>query len=157
MIEMQITGDRELKARFALFPANLRQVIFRKFNALAIQLAAHIKQDKLSGQVLKVQSGDLRDSITEEVTQTATSVTAHVFSAGNLIYAPVQEYGGEGPYDIYPVSAKALAFMINGKMVFAKHVVHPALKERSYMRTGLADFAPKIIESMQSAPREAWK
>lgn len=44
-------------------------------------------------------------------------------------YASYHEEG-TGPYDIYPVRARALAFMGAGGMIFAKVVHHPGLPQR---------------------------
>lgn len=159
MIQLEVTGDRELKARFGSFPERLRKNLFKVMTKDATDLVSHIKRDKLSGQVLKIQSGDLRDSIAQEVTEDTNRIEAKVFSGGNLPYAHIQEFGGKtAPHDIYPVNAQALFFQIAGANVFAKVVHHPGsvIPERSYMRSGLGDMRERIISDMENAAREAW-
>ncbi len=168
MIDIQITGDRELIQKFDSMPEKVYAALVKKVTALAIKLEAHIKRDKLDGQVLHARSGRLSQSITNDVEAETHSVVGTVFSAGNIPYAPVHEYGGKGYYWIFPVKAQALAWMskdaqgfnafFNAKgdmaksgMSFAKAVLHPPALERSYMRTGLADMKAEIISGMTQA------
>lgn len=160
MITIRVNGDRELMAKFNLFPKNLQVALYKKMVQLAIQLEAHVKRDKLDGQVLNVRSGDLSRSIAHEVTQSENSVIARVFSGGNVPYAAIHEYGGRtAPHDIYPKDAEALFFRMGGHDVFAKVVHHPGsqMPQRSYMRSALNDYREQIIEGIESAVQEAWK
>ena len=91
-----------------------------------------------------------------------------------------QEYGGRGWYDIFPVNRLALAFagapgggsriagavrgarfrtsagrFSAGTRVFAKHVHHPPLPERSYLRSALEEERPAIVELYAAVARRA--
>ena len=68
-------------------------------------------------------TGNLRDSFDYEISGDTVRIGTKVE------YASYHEFG-TGPYDIYPVHAKALAFMTAGGMVFAKVVHHPGLPQR---------------------------
>jgi hypothetical protein len=56
-----------------------------------------------------------------------------------------------------PDKAKALAFAIGGKQVFAARVNLPAvtMPERSYLRSSLAEMAEEIVEGLSDAVVEA--
>ena len=129
-----------------------------KAASLAERLRAHVVDDKLSGQVLQVRSGALRASIGAEVTVDGETIVARVFSAGDIKYARIQEYGGRtAAHDIVPTKAKALAFLVGGHTVFATLVHHPGstIPERSYLRSSLADMAGVIADEMRSAAAKA--
>ena len=114
MITVKLTGDRELIGKLNAMPTAVQQALLKKTTSLALQLEALVKQ-KLSGQVLKVGTGNLRDSIHNDVNATDTSVTGRVFSDKSVKYAAIHEYGGTtGPHDIVPVKAQALAFLAGG-------------------------------------------
>ena len=57
------------------------------------------------------------------------------------------------PDEILPDKAKALAFVLGGKRVFAAHVNLPAIAmpERSYMRASLAEMADEIRDGLSDA------
>ena len=157
MIEMQVTGDRELMSKLNGMPNKIRMALVRKITALSIQLEAHIKRDKLDGQVLHVRSGHLSQSIFHEVEDTGNAVIATVASGGNIPYAAIHEYGGRtAAHEIFPTKGQALAFIWGGKQVFFKSVHHPGsvMPERSYMRSSLADMAQQIIDGMNQAVGE---
>ena len=56
-----------------------------------------------------------------------------------------------------PDKAKALAFAVGGKQVFAARVNLPAvtMPERSYLRSSLAEMAGEIAEGLSEAVVEA--
>jgi hypothetical protein len=89
--------------------------------------------------------------------------------AGQLVdYAAVQEMGVAHPWVIRPVlfsSAwalsqktralsvsglpRALRFIFNGKVMIVRSVTHPGLRERPFMRRGLASMEAEIIADFQ--------
>ena len=154
---VQIVGDRELVAHFEAMPDKLRTELQVTGAALRYQLESLIKA-KLSDDVLHVRSGALRRSIFSDETVTATSVVERVASDSSVKYAAIQEYGGEtSPHVIEPVKANALAFLMGGKLVFAKRVNHPGSKiqERSYARSSLAEMKDEIVQGMSAAANRA--
>lgn len=160
MLNVTLVGDRELVARIGAMPAKVHAALLKKVNALALKLEAKIKNEKLSGQVLNVRSGALRRSIFSQVTDTETAVTGKVASSGDVKYAAVHEFGGKiPPHDIFPVKAAALAFMMNGKQVFFKHVHHPGatMPEQSFMRSSLAEMKDEIVSGLKQAVVEGLK
>ncbi len=139
-------------------PAAIRAALAAKAADLAARLQAHVVQDKLSGQVLQVRTGALRNSIGAESSLDGDQVRIRVFSSGDIKYAAIQEYGGRTPaHEILPNKAKALAFVTGGGLVFAKVVHHPGstIPERSYLRSSLADMATDIATELKSAVTDA--
>ena len=73
-------------------------------------------------------------------------------------YAAIHEFGGTiPPHQIVPDKARALAFLVGGKQVFAARVNLPAITmpERSYMRSSLAEMAGEIHDELDVAVVEA--
>lgn len=76
-------------------------------------------------------------------------------SGREVDYAAVQEYGVAASYEILPFEKKALAFLLDGKQVIARRVLHPPLAARPYMREALEEMTPEITEGLQQAVRDA--
>jgi phage gpG-like protein len=150
-VEIQLDGA---KAALQRIPPEVATAVAAKVRALTVNLQHHIVADKLQGQVLNHRSGALGRSI-QQVTETHGDVAeGRVFSAGDVKYAAIHEFGGKTPaHDIFPKKAEALAFMMGGEQVFAKVVHHPGsvIPERSYMRSGLYDMAEEIIAGIRDA------
>ena len=151
MITAVLIGDQQVIARLNAMPDRLRSGIARAVTRLAIETQARVQQ-KLSGQVLKVRTGVLRSSINYKVEQNATGVTATVGT--NVKYGKFHEFGVPHSWQIFPKSARALAFELNGKTIFAKRVTHPPLPERSFLRSALREMQPKILSELDAAVNE---
>ena len=160
MLNVTLTGDKELIARLDAMPDKVRRALVTKVTALSLKLEAHVKQDKLSGQVLNVRTGALRRSIFSTVDTGVTTVRGKVASSGDVKYAGIHEFGGTTPpHEIVPVKATVLSFMIGGKRVFARRVQHPGsrMPERSFLRSALADMAGEITTGLTDAVRQGLK
>ena len=156
MLNVTLVGDRELIAKLQAMPARVHDALLKKVTVLALQLEAKVKQ-KLSGDVLNVKTGALRRSIFETVDESASSVVGKVASAGDVKYAAIHEFGGTIPaHEIVPSKAKALAFVIGGKQVFAARVQIPDVQmpERSFLRSALGEMEPQIVEGLREAVRQ---
>lgn len=155
IVTVDIVGDDKVIARLESMPPAVNQALYVKVLALALKLEAYIKTRKLDGQVLNRKSGALSRSIQNRVERSLQSVMGFVFSAGDVKYAAIHEYGGKtSPHIIRAKNAKMLAFMgKGGTKVFAKQVNHPGSKMpmRSYMRTGLSDMTAEISTGMKEA------
>lgn len=156
MFKIELKGDSELVARLDAAPATVRRELTREITAIVLLLEGHIKNTKLSGQVLHVRSGDLRRSVHAvlPVVQTATGVTGKVAQSGDVKYGAIHEFGGRTPAHVIEAkNGKALHFMMGGKDVFFKKVNHPGsqMPERSYMRSSLADLRNEIADRLQAA------
>ena len=133
-------------------PGNLRQGLARTITKLELQLVALVKR-KLSGEVLQVRSGRLRNSITGHVQESATGVIATVSSEG-VPYAPIQEFGVPHSWEIRPKTARALAFEVGGQTIFAARVMHPPLPARSFMAASLREMEPIIKAELEATVRD---
>jgi phage gpG-like protein len=132
-------------------PGGLQHGIARAVTKLALEMVRLVQQ-KLSGPVLKVRTGVLRSSINSHVQQTATGATATVGT--NVIYGRFHEFGVPHSWEIVPRSARALAFEIGGRPIFAMRVTHPPLPERSFLRSSLREMTPRIKEELERAVSE---
>jgi len=150
--------DRSLRARLEGTLDLLRAALVRKLTIAVFKLESHIKQDKLSGQVLNVVTGALRRSIFSKIESSGDSVTATVASSSDVKYGAIHEFGGiiDIP-EIFPVKAKALHWASGGKDVFAKRAQAHQIKmpERSFMRSAFADLKDEIKADIQQAVEEA--
>jgi phage gpG-like protein len=140
-------------AMLAGLPARLRNVLMENATQLAAELEARIQQ-KLGGEVLRSRSGALARSIGSTVEVGADGVTVEIATGGDVKYAAIHEFGGTiPPHEILPDKARALAFVLGGKQVFATRVNIPAvtMPERSYLRSSLAEMADQIREELSEA------
>jgi phage gpG-like protein len=155
MFQVDLRDD--YSASLAGMPDRVRQALSSKANVLAVALEAKIQQ-KLSGGVLNTRSGALASSIIATVDESSADVSVRIGTSGDVKYAAIQEFGGAiPPHEIVPDKAKALAFAIGGKQVFAARVNLPAvtLPERSYLRASLGEMAEEIREEFGAAVLEA--
>lgn len=144
-------------AALANLPARLRAALVAKSTQLAAELEAKI-QRKLAGEVLNVRSGALAGSIVGSIEEEAAGVSVAIASNRDVKYAAIHEFGGViPPHEIVPDKAKALAFIVGGKQVFATRVNLPAvtMPERSYLRASLGEMADQIREELSAAVVEA--
>jgi phage gpG-like protein len=158
ILNVVITGDRELIRKFESMPAAVRSALAIKVQELALRLEAYIKTSKLDGQVLRRITGRLSRSISNKVMVEEDLVLGTVFSSGDVKYAAIHEFGGQtSPHIIEPKNASVLAFMMNGKQVFARRVHHPGSKmpERSFMRSSLRDMSEEISLGMKESVVQA--
>lgn len=144
-------------AALAAMPERLQSALSDKANALAAALEAKAQQ-KLAGEVLNARSGALARSIVSTIEATTAGIAVTLATNGEVKYAAIQEFGGLiRPHQIVPDKAKALAFAVAGKQIFAARVNLPAIAmpERSYLRSSLADMTDEIRDGLTEAFVEA--
>lgn len=118
MIEFKVS-DSDLKNIFRrldkIRPGSHNQVLVGSLRELALRIEAHLKQS-LSGSILKVRTGKLRQSIGSKINASSNEINIVVGSGvrtGNrLPYANILETGGK----IVPKKAKFLAIPLSGAM-----------------------------------------
>lgn len=160
IFNITMVGDRELIARLNNIPGNVHKALLKKITSLAGDLRNYVIRDKLSGQVLNKVTGKLQQSIQREVIDSTESIIGRVFSAGDVKYAGIHEFGGYiPPHVIEAKNAKALSFIQGGKQVFYTRVNWPGatMPERSYLRSGLKDKQTEINEGMKEAVAQGSK
>ncbi len=144
-------------AALADLPERVRDALSAKANALAAELEAKIQQ-KLSGTALNARTGALARSIVTTIAESSTDISVSIAANGDVKYAAIHEFGGTiPPHQIVPDKAKALAFAVGGKEVFAARVNVPAvtMPERSYLRSSLAETADTIRDDLTTAVAQA--
>lgn len=133
------------------------EAIRKRLDEVDAKLQRKIQTEKLrGGNPLHQRTGKLINSIRMIPAQVAGSkVAGYVEGAGGPAwYGRLHEYGTDRAYEIVPVNKKALAFMLNGKQVFAKRVQHQGFPERSFMRSSLAEMQEQIKSELQEAVNE---
>jgi len=156
MLSVSITGADAVEADLAALPERVRMALQRELTALSAELASRVR-DKLSGEVLAVRSGLLRDSVVQETGESGSNVYGRVAVEG-VPYAAIHEFGGHTPaHAIAARKVRALHFVAGGKEVFSRRVQHPGsrMPERSYLRATLAAMEAEIAARLQAAVAEA--
>lgn len=155
MITVALVGDDALIARLDAIPESVRATLIAKVYALQVLVGGTVKR-RLSGEVLNVRSGDLRASINDSdpPVVTGSSVLGRVTQSGDVKYGRIHEKGGTTkPHVIEAKKGKALAFLVGGKMAFARRVNHPGSKipARPFMAPSLAEHAEEISMGLKRA------
>ncbi len=97
----------------------------------------------------------LKGSIYQRVEVRGSRITGYL--ASNLVYARIHELGGTTrPHVIRPRRAKALAFQMGGRQVFARAVNHPGsrIPARPYLSPALGRFMGLMDELADAAFRQ---
>ncbi len=156
----KVVGLEEAIVHFEHMPRNVREALKQEVGSIGLDLAAYVKGSKLSGQVLNRKTGALASSINNVVEEQEQGVYGAVgsYKGGSRDnpegYAAVHEYGGKSAYTILPVNGSVLSWLgADGRRHFAKKVTHPPAKERSFLRSSLADkrteIEARIVKAVQ--------
>lgn len=132
--------------------SNLEEAVLAKAETLRQRLLEKV-EDNVSGDVVAVRSGRLKESIVASLTATAGGASVSVGSVG-VPYAALLEHGGTTPpHDIVPVKAHALVFAGVGGVRFARIVHHPGSRvaARSYLSGALASLESEIVGQLKAA------
>ena len=137
MIEVTVPNAEQLQRDLGITRARLLADLKTEIRRVAVDVTAHVKDRKLSGQVLNVQTGRLRRSINYRVTETGTGIEARVGT--NVEYARIHEFGFKGTVNVRE-------HMRKGKQAFKvrAHTRRVNLPERSFLRSSLSDMRQDI-------------
>jgi phage gpG-like protein len=155
-----LTGAETLDLDLATLPANILAQLEGKARDLAAALAAKVRDEKLSGQLLATRTGALKASILADVSVEDGQVQATVGSFGDVKYAAIQECGGRtAAHEIVPDKALALAFIVGGALRFARRVEHPGstLPARAYLGSSLEEAREDIVDAFAAVATQAWE
>lgn len=159
---VRIEGDDQVLNYFQSLPTNLQSVLMSKFRAAASETSQYIKSELLSGQLLGVKTGRLRNSIVGRVYSSKNKITLSIGSRGDVPYAAIYDKGGTIPAAImYPKGRSVMRFERGGSMIYARVINHPAVhvQGRHYLETGVAnkfgDFLSLIGAAIYDASRES--
>jgi phage gpG-like protein len=142
VIDIALIGGAAIAAKLDSIPARMRGELDQGIGRLALRAQALVR-DKLSGEVLKVRSGKLRASVTEQMAGGAGSVGAILSSA--VPYAAVHEYGFSGTQNVREslrTVRQAFGKPISPvQAVVRAHSRQVDFPERSFLRSALAELA----------------
>lgn len=159
MIFGVITGKETLLNKVGRYPGVLSLELYKAVERLAIKLQRSVMAEKLSGQVLKNRTGNLRSSITYKIEKLPGGGAVGIVGT-NVKYAGIHEFGGTIPaHDVFPKRGRVLAFDWKGKPAFFTHVHIPDVKmpERSFLRSALKEMRPEIRQALEAIPGTSWK
>lgn len=155
MINMFLTGDKEIIAKIDRLSPAVHAALLKKVWELVLKIEAYIKTNKLNGQVLNRRTGKLARSIASEVEDNFERIIGIIFQSADVPYGAIHEFGGKtAAHVIVPKKASVLRFWDkSGQKVFARKVNHPGsvMPERSYMRSSLSDFSTQISLGLKEA------
>jgi hypothetical protein len=159
MLNITVTGDRETIVKFEKVSAALHAQLLKVTKKYAVNLQQHVKDDKLSGQVLNRRLGALSSSIKFAVDDTGQAVYGRVFSSGDVKYAAFWEFGFHGTEQVSP-HERIVSHVFGRKVTpLAQRVKGHSRKvdqaPRSFMRSALADMAAEIKGAYVKAKDDA--
>lgn len=147
---MKIEIEGEEKTRTALIAASQRIAnnVRKAIQRATLDLMGRVKERKLSGQVLKVQTGRLRRSINQRVETEGGSPVGYVGT--NVEYARVHELGFKGR-----VAVKAHTRSIKGKRVpIRAHSRNMDIPKRPFLRPAFEEQMPTYRTWIADAVKE---
>lgn len=151
MITGNVTGSLEVIAHFQGVSSGIRDRMLSVMRTVAFDIQHEVVANKLSGQVLKVRTGDLRRSISAEAVSESQSTVSAVVGT-DVRYAAVHEYGGT--FEV-PAHQRMLTMMF-GRRIENPYLIsvreHPVtFPMRSFLRTSLQEKAPAEIVRIREA------
>lgn len=148
-IVFEVSGGVDLGPQSAEVKANLKTSITR----MTLKLLRSVKQDKLSGQVLNVQTGRLRRSINQRVIATDSKIKGIVGT--NVEYARPHEMGFSDDVTVKEhlrTIKKAFGKDIEPKQVQVRsHTRKVVFPEKSFLRSALRDMEADILSDLGKA------
>lgn len=91
---------------------------------------------------VKVRTGELRDSIGSSLSTTASQVRLEVFATARHARFV---HDGTRPHVIRPRQAKALRFVVGGRVVFAARVQHPGTRATNFLSAAVAEEVQDLV------------
>lgn len=151
-LEIKLTGDWTKVAGWEASGHKAVELTVHKFEEL-LKLKV---LENLNGKILQKVSGELIGSVHSSVEGNENTLTASVFIEPETPKAWALERGGKGDYTITP-KGRILAFLIEGKQVFARSVLHPPMKEYAYLREALREVGPEVSTIWTESFTEAFR
>ena len=159
LIGVEKVAERFDKARNGIIPAMETQMY-----RIVARLNADVVKNKLSGQALKVRTGTLRRSITQQVRSDTAGVTGIVGT--NVEYAAIHEYGFNGMVNVKEHLRRTKAQMslkgiksrgAQGAITVKAHSRHVNFPERSFLRSAMEENRQEIMQEMSRSVAEVLK
>lgn len=154
MLRMEFIGGDVLAAVLRSYGGKVQTAIVQSVGRSALRLQREVMQNRLSGQVLNVRTGNLRRSIHHQVTSTGGAVIGEVNT--NVRYGKAHEYGFAGTVNVKS-SLRQVRQAFGRPLKSPRYVqvrVHSRnvrLPERSFLRSALRDMKPMIETDLQKS------
>lgn len=147
-IAIEFENEFEVTARLTDATPGIVRELAETIPLLSEELSVYVVEQKLSGQVLKRQTGNLQSSVkVDPLIQTESEITGSVFQDPSIAsYGYIHEFGG----DIPSRRGSPLMHWIGreGEDVYRAFAKGFTLPERSFMRSALEDMAPEIEQQL---------
>jgi HK97 gp10 family phage protein len=143
-VKTSVVGAEAVQAKFTSLSATVHERVRKRVQALGIALLRKVKEEKLSGQVLNVRTGNLRRNINEDTTISGDRIASSVGT--NVRYARYWELGFRG-------TEQVKAHLRRGHPVraFSRTVQQGA---RPFLSSALQEMRGRIIEDLTLATKE---
>lgn len=154
MLKMEFIGGDVLAAVLRSYGDKVQTAIVQSVGRSALRLQCEVMQNRLSGQVLNVRTGNLRRSIHQRVTNTGSAVIGEVNT--NVCYGKAHEYGFAGTVNV-KASLRQVRQAFGRPLKSPRYVQVRAhsrnvrLPERSFLRTALRDLKPEIEADLRNS------
>jgi hypothetical protein len=153
MIQVRVVGVEQTLLSLRAFGLGVRERLRVAVTRAAIELTRYVKEEKLSGQVLKNRTGTLRRKVNYRVQETASDITGSV--GVQSAYGRVHELGFDGTVTVKEhLRTITQAFgrsIAPTTFTMPAHQRHMKLPERSYLRSSLRELGPSIREQLAMA------
>lgn len=154
----RISGSREVAAKLRKRRPAVYAAIKESLTRSALKLVNRVKSQKLSGQVLNVQTGRLRRSITAAFKEESGVFKAMVGT--NVWYGKLWEYGFDGAMQVKAHTRKVTKVFgrdLRAAVVASvrAHTRNVHMKERSFLRSALAESRSSINEDLRKRVAKA--
>lgn len=154
MLKMEFIGGDVLAAVLRAYGNKVQTAIVQSVGRSALRLQREVMQNRLSGQVLNVRTGNLRRSIHQRVTNTGSAVIGEVNT--NVRYGAAHEYGFAGTVNV-KASLRQVRQAFGRPLKSPRYIQVRAhsrnvkLPERSFLRSALRDMKPMIETDLQKS------
>ena len=159
MLRGRVEGSEAVIVRLLGKATKTENAVVRRMDVLSWRLHRKITAEKLSGQVLRNRTGNLRRAVFPLVParRTEFSIVGGAALGRTGYYGKAHEFGLTLHIpEIRPVNAKALHWKMGGRDIFAMFARAHTVKmpQRSFMRSALRELAPMIRAELADAARE---
>lgn len=158
MLKMEFIGGDVLVALLRAYGDKVQTAVVKSVARSALKLQSEVMENRLSGQVLNVRTGNLRRSIHQRVTNTGSAVIGEVNT--NVRYGAAHEYGFAGTVNV-KASLRQVRQAFGRPLKSPRYVQIRAhsrnvnLPERSFLRSALRDMKPEIEADLRNSVKGA--
>lgn len=153
MIDAKVDASA-LRTRLNAVPSDVISGLRARLEIEVGSLTNYVKEQKLSGQVLKNRTGNLRNAVFYTMEDRGAELVGTVdVSMPAAVYGTAHEFGAHIPERV-PVTARVLHWRTGGKDIFAMRAAAFDLPARPFMRPSLEENRDKITASLQESINE---